>query len=1014
MSESKKQPVSDFDPGQAVVRHAGERGKPAGSDSPTEEELAIDWTLTDEEINQTGRHRGSENLCRYALQICTLRKQGRFVSGFETIPAAVVAYICRQLDLSPLERIAAYARENTEADHQREIAAFLGWKPFDSEAESRIGEYVEEQLVCRMDETHPLAQQGSPPGLIEQVAHFLRQHRVILPGPSVLARLVNAAYKRVEASLFKDIFVQIPMAMRKQIDDLLEVEAEQSRSAFFRFAAYPPTAKAMHIADYLKRYNTLSRLEIHRISFAHIQPRFMQKLYEAAKGFSVWQIRRVPAEKRYALAACFLHESKKQLLDWLVAMHHQFMTDAIRKSRNEWEEAQRRQRKRIRASVNTLNDLVATALDDYLSGRGDLDRLFATYRPNEVKAALDDSRAFVQLTSIGLLEFYHRRYNNFRRYFSAFLDLDFACEPGNEPLMAAIELVRQLDHGEINRFPDQVDTSFIPNKWRRAFESEEDPRMRRRTWEWFLADAIKDALHSGDLYLPASRHHVSFWSLCMEEQQWRRDRVIAYDDLRLPREADTALRSLIADFETAAGQFERMLPKNPLVRVRDGRLIIKGDSSIGEPRQTKTLRQFIQANLRRIRIEHLIAEVDRLCSFLDPLCDAGKVGKRTSVREALMAALVAHGTNIGVSAMADSLIPDQREKGLTIDVLRRITRQHLGPEALREANTRLVNYHNGLLDGTWRGMIPLWGDGTRSSSDGQRFRVRKSSLIASLYPRYFGYYHRAVTLYTHVSDRLSNYHTEVISCGEREALYVLNGLIENESTLDIHTHHTDSHGVTDQVFALCHLLGFEFMPRFQNLKKQRLFRPAPRPGEDLFVLDRWPHLSILFSGTIDLDLIAEQYDSLVRIAASLKHRITSAHVIATRLANQSSRLARALQQLGRLLKTTYLLRYFADPDMRRVVEWQLNRGEQRQRLARHVFFANQGEFETGNYFEIMNKASCLSLLSNAILVYNTPRVAQLLTENSAYSDDARSHISPLFFKHVLVNGTYDFRTNRQS
>ena len=98
---------------------------------------------------------------------------------------------------------------------------------------------------------------------------------------------------------------------------------------------------------------------------------------------------------------------------------------------------------------------------------------------------------------------------------------------------------------------------------------------------------------------------------------------------------------------------------------------------------------------------------------------------------------------------------------------------------------------------------------------------------------------------------------------------------------------------------------------------------------------------------MDLDLIREQWDALVRVAASLKNRVVPASLLATRLANQSSRLAKALMHLGRLVRTTYLLGYFSDEALHREVERQLNRGERRQRLARHVFFAHQGAFQTG-------------------------------------------------------------------
>ena len=91
---------------------------------------------------------------------------------------------------------------------------------------------------------------------------------------------------------------------------------------------------------------------------------------------------------------------------------------------------------------------------------------------------------------------------------------------------------------------------------------------------------------------------------------------------------------------------------------------------------------------------------------------------------------------------------------------------------------------------------------------------------------------------------------------------------------------------------------------------------------------------------------------------------------------------------------------------------QLNRGEQRQGLAKHVFFADQGEFRSADLAQIMNKASCLSLLSNAILVWNTIHIAQIVkslrSRGHKISDVHLAKVSPLIHKHVIVNGTYDF------
>jgi len=150
----------------------------------------------------------------------------------------------------------------------------------------------------------------------------------------------------------------------------------------------------------------------------------------------------------------------------------------------------------------------------------------------------------------------------------------------------------------------------------------------------------------------------------------------------------------------------------------------------------------------------------------------------------------------------------------------------------------------------------------------------------------------------------------------------------------------------------------------------------------------------------------------VRVAASLKSRTSPAHVVLTRLAASSDRLAKALQALGRLLKTVHVLRYLHDGQLRGRVQLQLNRGESRHDLARRLFFANRGVFRSGDYAEIMNKVSALSVLSNAVLVWNTVRIGSIVDELEAggqpVSREDLARVSPLLDAHVIATGSYHF------
>lgn len=168
----------------------------------------------------------------------------------------------------------------------------------------------------------------------------------------------------------------------------------------------------------------------------------------------------------------------------------------------------------------------------------------------------------------------------------------------------------------------------------------------------------------------------------------------------------------------------------------------------------------------------------------------------------------------------------------------------------------------------------------------------------------------------------------------------------------------------------------------------------------------------LLNKTADLDIIEEQWDSMIHVVRSLKEKTAPAHIIVQRLTSSfpSDRLSKAFTNLGRLIKTQYILRYITDSDLRRTVQLQLNKGEYRHKLPRWIFFANQGEFTTGDYEEIMNKASALSLVSNAILYWNTSRISNIVDslrqQGETVSDETLSHISLLPYKHVLPNGTY--------
>jgi len=126
---------------------------------------------------------------------------------------------------------------------------------------------------------------------------------------------------------------------------------------------------------------------------------------------------------------------------------------------------------------------------------------------------------------------------------------------------------------------------------------------------------------------------------------------------------------------------------------------------------------------------------------------------------------------------------------------------------LRPAITRLVNfqYHQPLSR--------HWGNSTLSSSDGQRFPVALSNRKARALPRYFGY-GKGLTFYTWTSDQHSQYGSKPTITTDRDALYILDEILNNETELPLLEHAADTAGFTDIIFGLFSLLGLQFSPTY--------------------------------------------------------------------------------------------------------------------------------------------------------------------------------------------------------
>lgn len=781
--------------------------------------------------------------------------------------------------------------------------------------------------------------QMNPSLVFRSVAEYIRFHRIEVPSYAALASVITEAFKRVEEEIHALLTSHLHPLIRQKLDALLEVDPSHLLpNKPYRLTLLKrslenarPSAIKSNVADYLllKEHYLMLKPLLEALDLSDEMVSYYAQFVIRAQIFQVVK----QENRKYLMLICFIVHQYFRLSDLLV----ETLLSAVKTTQNT---TKREEKERIYQQHQSSAQLLEEILEGVIVHVGVLEQLeetafsFAKTKEEKIKSLVEWVNSESIRTFKGLkpkVERLRKPQGKNETYFQVreeksralqtrisdiIRHVDFAISP-DHPLHKAIENFKSKNGNLSGNLPD----AFLRKAEGHALEK---ATTKTTLYKVLLASHLAEHIKGGQINVTSSFRYRPFIDYLLEEAIWRTQKQeILERALITPfRDCPLVLTQLREQLESAFNNtFGRMNAGiNSLVEKRkDGK-----PRFITPPEPPKVELPFdLFPNERFVPVYEVLHTVNTHGRFTDCLTHWNPRHRQSRPsEEVFFAGVLGYGCNLGLTKMAHT------SRNISLNTLENTVNWYFTLENVLKANHAIVDLMGKLKIGS---LFKKDSKVVHTSSDGQKFYVQVDSIHANYSYKYFGK-ERGIVIYSFIDEMHRLFYSLTFSSSEREATYVIDGLMHHpEVQSDMHS--TDSHGYTDAIFALTYLLNIAYAPRIKGFQDQNLY---PMEGMQIPVLKDY---EFKMGAPINTQVIQENWDILLRLVASIKLKHVSASSILRRINSYSRQhpVYLALKELGKVVRTEFLLRYMDEAGLRKRIDNQLQKIESAHHFSRAVF-----------------------------------------------------------------------------
>jgi TnpA family transposase len=470
------------------------------------------------------------------------------------------------------------------------------------------------------------------------------------------------------------------------------------------------------------------------------------------------------------------------------------------------------------------------------------------------------------------------------------------------------------------------------------------------------------------------------------------EEVDSYCDLaKLPKERGKFIASLQNKLQMTAENVDKNYHNNPYLVIDKGLPVLKKLPKKKEHPDIDKIRQMIMDEMPIKSIVDVIVEAENwlnLSVHFKPL--SGYETKIADYPSRFVATTLSYGCNMGPTQTERSLLKFSRKQ------IAWLFNHHVTDIRLIKAIQILINRYNTFA------LPKHWGPDDSLSVDGIFWDMYTQNLLAAHHIRYGRY---GGVGYYHVSDQYIALFSNFISCGAHESIFLLDGIVENDSDMQPNKVHGDSWAQSEVLFGLSSLMAILIMPRIKQFKHLHYYKASCK--------EHYENINELFTEKpIDWELIETHYHDMLRVAISIQKGKVKASTILRKLCSKSrkNKLYFAFRELGRVERTIFLLNYINDPEMRRLIQAATCKSEEFNQFVNWIRFGGGGVISDNMRPNQRKIIRFNHLLANILIfhtvVYQTKAINKLRGLGTEIPNEILSGISPYWTEHLNRFGVF--------